>query len=156
MTQIQSSPYEIRELDIDLFRAALKDLEDDVEGMTFLDTHRHVSSSSIGGVTLAKIVEIINGYTITFENDTYAVSISGGNTNIIDVTNLNSVSVRSSNSVGLVDFDPNKYILELWTKHGLNPENPFTHTPTRFYDEDGTIDQEVTGDGESNTTVTRN
>ena len=38
-TLIQSSPTEIRSLDLNNFRMALKDLEDDVEGMSFLDTH---------------------------------------------------------------------------------------------------------------------
>jgi hypothetical protein len=156
MTQVQTVPYEVRELDADTFRFALKDLEDDVDGMPFLDTHRHTAGPLIGGVQMAKAVEIINGYTVTFENDIYVVSIVGANTNILDATNINSVSVRSANSVGLVDNDANNRILELWTKHGLDPDNPFTHTPTRFHDEDGTIDQTVTGDGETSTTVTRN
>jgi hypothetical protein len=156
MTQVQTVPYEIRELDADTFRFALKDLEDDIDGMPFLDTHRHTAGTSIGGVNIAKIVEIINGYTITFEDDIYAVSIVGANTNILDSTNLNSVSVRSANSVGLVDNDADNRILEMWTKDGLDKNNPFTHTPTRFYDQDGKIDQDVTGDGETSTTVTRN
>jgi hypothetical protein len=53
-------------------------------------------------VTLARVVEIINDYTITFENGTYAVNLAGANSNIGDVVNLNSVSVRSANSAGLV------------------------------------------------------
>jgi hypothetical protein len=103
MTLVQSNPTEIRRLDIDAFRLTLKDLEDD-EGMPFLDTHRHNTSVDVGGVTLARVVEIINGYTITFEDGQYAVNLVGANSNIADITNVNQVSVRSSNSAGLVDL----------------------------------------------------
>jgi hypothetical protein len=103
MTLIQPSP-EIRQLDLDQFRLTLKDLEDDAEGMTFLDTHRHVAPVSLGGVTLARIVEIINGYTVTFEDDQYAVNLIGANSNVGTVANVNQVSIRSFNSAGLQDL----------------------------------------------------
>lgn len=102
--QIQSSPTEIRQLDLDVFRLALKNLEDDAEGMTFLDTHRHVPPVTVGGVTLARVVEIINGYTVTFEDGQYAINLVGANSNVGDVTNVNQVSVRSANSAGLTDI----------------------------------------------------
>ncbi len=102
---IQSSPTEIRELDLNTFRLTLKDLEDDENGgIPFVDTHRHVEPISVGGVTLARVVEIINGYTVTFEDGQYAVNLKGANTNVADVTNVNQVSVRSSNSAGLQDL----------------------------------------------------
>lgn len=104
MTLVQSSPYEIRELDIDVFRLALRDLEDDPEGMSYPHTHNHVSPISVGGVTLARVVELINNYTVTFENGTYAVNLVGANSNISDKTNLNTVQVRSANSAGLVQI----------------------------------------------------
>lgn len=98
---IQSAPTEIRELDIDSFRLELKSLEASIEGMPFVHTHNNVAPISVGGVTLARIIEIINGYTITFEDGQYAVNLSGANSNIADVTNVNQVSVRSANSAGL-------------------------------------------------------
>lgn len=104
MQLIQSTPTEIRELDLDSFRLELKDLEDD-QGITYLDTHNHTQPVSVGGVTLARVVAIINGYTVTFEDGQYAVNLSGANTNLSDVVNVNSVSVRSSNSAGLVQTD---------------------------------------------------
>jgi len=104
MTLVQASPIEVRRLDIDPFRLDLKDIEDDAEGMPWLDTHQHVGPITVGGVTLARVVEIINGYTITFEDDQYAVNLVGANSNIADVTNINQVSVRSANSAGLVDL----------------------------------------------------
>jgi hypothetical protein len=99
-TLVQASP-EIRGLDIDTFRLALKDLEDG-EGMPFLDTHSHNTAVTVGGVTLARVVQVINGYTITFEDGQYAVNLTGANSNISDVANVNQVSIRSANSAGLV------------------------------------------------------
>jgi len=105
LTLVQSTPIEIRALDINAFRLELKDIEDNVGGMPFVDTHRHFPVVSVGGVTLARVVEIINGYTITFENGSYAVNLVGANSNIGDVLNLNQVQVRSANSAGLADLD---------------------------------------------------
>jgi len=68
LTLIQLLPTEIRELNIDWFRLQLKDLEDSEEGMVFLDTHVHYAPVDVGGVTLAMVIEIINGYTVTFED----------------------------------------------------------------------------------------
>ena len=98
---VQSSPIEIRSLDIDWFRLQLKAIEGSEEGAPFLDTHSHNTTVTVGGVTLARVVEIINGYTITFENGSYAVNLVGANSNISDVLNLNNVQVRSANSAGL-------------------------------------------------------
>lgn len=103
MTLIQSSPFEIRELDLNSFRLELKALEASVEGMAYVDTHSHNTTVTVGGVTLARVVEIINGYTVTFEDGQYAVNLVGANSNVSDVTNLNQVSIRASNSAGLVE-----------------------------------------------------
>lgn len=102
MTLIQASP-EIRQLDINEFRLELKDLEDSETGQIHHDTHRHNSPVTVAGVTLARVVEIINGYTVTFENGQYAVNLTGANSNIADKTNVNQVSIRSANSAGLMD-----------------------------------------------------
>jgi hypothetical protein len=90
------------ELDTDQFRLDLKDLEDDAEGMAFPDTHRHVTETVLGGVTYARFVEIINGYSIEFENGMYAVRLTGSNNNVEDVAVVNSVSIRTFNSAGLI------------------------------------------------------
>lgn len=100
----QTVPSEIRRLDLDLFRLELKDLEDGEEGIVYLDTHAHNTAVTVGGVTLARVIEIINGYTVTFEDGQYAVNLVGANSNVADVTNVNQVSVRSQNSAGLVDL----------------------------------------------------
>ena len=102
MTLVQSTPIEIRELNINTFRLRLKDLEDDAEGQVWATTHNHNTTVSVGGVTLARVVEIINGYTVTFENGSYAVNLVGANSNIGDIVNLNTVSIRAANSAGLI------------------------------------------------------
>lgn len=104
MSLTQSTPIEIRRLDIDIFRLDLKDIEDSEEGMVYPDTHQHNTAVTVGGVTLARVVEIINDYSLTFEDGTYAVNLVGANSNIADVLNLNQVSVRSANSAGLIDL----------------------------------------------------
>lgn len=105
MQLVQTVPNEVRQLDIDAFRKILNDLQDDPTGMAYPTTHQHVQPITVGGVTLARIVEIINGYTITFEDGIYAVNLVGANSNLADVTNLNQVSLRSANSAGLTFSD---------------------------------------------------
>ena len=102
MTLVQSTPIEVRELNLNTFRLVLKDLEDSEDGMSFPTTHNHVAPFNVGGVTLARVIEIINDYTVTFEDGTYVVNLIGANSNVIDRVNPNNVSVRSSNSAGLV------------------------------------------------------
>jgi len=118
MTEITSTLYE---LDVDTFRKTLKDLEDDEAGIVFDRTHNHNAPVTIGGVTLARVVEIINGYTLTFEDGQYAVRLVGGNNNLSDVMNLNQVSLRSANSAGLVQIagtsDGSTDEIDPWTFH---------------------------------------
>jgi hypothetical protein len=104
MTLIQSTPTEIRQLSIDQFRLDLRDIEDGFTGVAFDDTHIHNPSVEVGGVVLARVVEMINNYTVTFEDGQYAVNLAGANSNIADVVNVNQVSVRSANSAGLQDL----------------------------------------------------
>ena len=70
-TLVQAPPQEIRELDVNVLRLRLKDLEDDEEGMPFIRTHNHNPEVVVAGVTLARVVELINGYTVTFEETTW-------------------------------------------------------------------------------------
>ena len=93
------------ELDINAFREALKDIEDNVDGIVNPDTHKHNTSVLLDGVTYARIIEIINGYTVTFEDGQYAVNLVGANSNIATVTNINQVSIRTSNSAGLIEVN---------------------------------------------------
>lgn len=101
MTLTQSSPTVIYTLNLNEFRLALKALEQTPAGMVAPDTHRHNTEVSVGGVTLARVIEIINGYIVEFENGQYAVNLVGANSNVGDRVVVNNVSVRSANSAGL-------------------------------------------------------
>lgn len=101
MTLIQSSPNEIRELDLNFFRLSLKALEADYFGMPHPKTHEHNAPFDVGTVELARGIRILEPYTITFEDGQYAVNLSGANTNLADRANVNQVSIRPNNSAGL-------------------------------------------------------
>ena len=103
LTPISGTLYE---LDTNQFRKDLKALEDDAEGMPFPDTHQHNTEVTVAGVTYARFVEIINGYSVTFEDGQYSVRLAGSNNNIFDVENgilnQNQVQVIPGNAAGLI------------------------------------------------------
>jgi hypothetical protein len=103
LTPVSGTLYE---LDTDTFRLDLKNLEDDEVGMAFPDTHRHNTSVTVAGVTYARFIEIINGYSLTFEDGQYSVRLTGSNNNFFDVENgilnQNQVQVIPGNSAGLI------------------------------------------------------
>ena len=103
LTNITGTLYE---LDTEQFRLDLKALEDDEAGIAFPDTHRHATEVIVAGVTYARVIEIINGYSITFENGSYSVRLAGSNNNFFDVENgvlnQNNVQVIAMNSAGLI------------------------------------------------------
>ena len=156
---------EIRTLDVNAFRLELKDLEDNVDGMAFPDTHRHVAPITVGGVSLARVVEIINGYRVEFEeivavNEHYRVLLTNANNNILDVSIVNDVSIASANSAGLTDQASiaadlatlKDKMCELWELHGLDPTTPLEITDNSRTTTN--VTQTITDDGIT-TTVTR-
>jgi hypothetical protein len=90
------------ELNVNTLRLALKDLEDDEDGQVWPTTHAHNTELVLSGVTYARSVEIINGYTVEFEDAQYAVRLVGANHNIADVKVANQVSLIIGNSAGLI------------------------------------------------------
>lgn len=100
LTLVSGSLYE---LDVNAFRLFLKDWEDDPANMGMLDTHRHNTEVTISGVTYARTFEIINNYTVSFDDvdPPYTVRCVGANHNIVDVMNFNSVNLLIGNSAGL-------------------------------------------------------
>jgi len=98
-------------MDTEGFRRGLKDLEDDPVGMAFPDTHRHNTTSLLGGIEYARIIEILAPYTITFDDTGggWVCNLIGSNNNILDRTNLTTVQVRSNNSAGLVQMSEIQY-----------------------------------------------
>lgn len=100
---VQTVPTEIRQLNIDEFRQDLNDLMDDPEGMPYPTNHSHTPPLNISGVTLARVVEILDPYVVRFEDGTYNINVTGGNSNISDKTIKNQVGVNTANSAGLQD-----------------------------------------------------
>jgi len=90
------------QLDLDVFRLALKDLEDDEDGMPWPRTHNHNTEVTLAGITFARSIEIIQPYKVQFEDGVYGVNLVGANSNVPDVLIRNSVSVNTQNSAGLV------------------------------------------------------
>lgn len=101
----------VYELDVDQFRLDLKDLEDSETGMAFPSTHNHNTTVTLSGVTYSRTFEIINGYTVEFENGSYTVSCVGANHNIADVKVVNSVSLLIGNSSGLIQVTSGSGVL---------------------------------------------
>jgi len=95
--------------DVNVFRLALRALEDDVIGMAFPHTHDHNEDVTVGGILLVDVV-IINfaDYFVEFEDLVYTVRLEGANHNIADegVIVHNQVSVITQLSAGLVGVDP--------------------------------------------------
>jgi len=104
LSLIQETPVEIRELNLNWFRLQLKAWEDDEEGIVQLKTHNHNTEVVLGGLTFARVVEILDPYSVTFEDGQYAVNLVGANSNVCDKISLNQVSIRSANSAGLISI----------------------------------------------------
>ncbi len=100
LTHVSGNLYE---LDLNQFHLDLKDLEDEADGMPFPDTHRHTPPVTVAGVTIARVVEILAPYTVEFENGMYGVNLIGANSNVADVTVVNSVGLRVFNTAGLTE-----------------------------------------------------
>jgi len=160
LTLISGTSYS---MDVDVFRLALKSLEDDEEGMAWPRTHNHNTEIVLAGITFARSVEIIYPYTVEFEDGVYGVTLTGANNNIPDVLVRNSVSVNSANSAGLIVAggglsDAQATMLEeLWLLRGLDPTKPLVTTnTTRKIPSDGSdIDQTVTESPPGTITVQR-
>ena len=152
----------------DTFRAEVNALMDDEIGIVFEDPIRHNTEVTIVGVTYARFIELINGYSVTFENLTYTVRLAQSNNNLFDVENgiLNAsgnVTVVGQNSAGLIVVTSGSglsaaqttQLLELWQLLGLDNTNTITITPAGVDSEDATIDIDFTGDGIASTTMDR-
>jgi hypothetical protein len=106
---VQSSPSYVYNLSLNWLRIQLKDQEDNYDGILYPVTHIHNTEATLSGLTYARMLQIINGYTITFEDGQYAVNLTGANSNVADVTNVNQVSVRPQNSAGMTSSPAIEY-----------------------------------------------
>jgi hypothetical protein len=179
LTHVSGSLYE---LDTDAFWEDLKALEANETGIVFEDMQSHNPSYTVFGETYAPKVEILNAsnssntdvYEVFFNPDTqYSVKLTGSNNNIADLQNAilanATTQVIPGNSAGLIIKsigsglseseqaqldDIESKTDELHKLQGLDSDNPMTVTPTSR--SAGSIDQTISGDGETTSTVTRN
>lgn len=163
-TELVSSSPDVRRLNVLTLWETLRSIQDDPDGMAYLDIVKNTPPLTVAGVTLGRVVEIINGYTITFEDGTYAVNIYGGNSNVADVNNKNQVSVNTANSAGFIQGvsgpdDARIAVIatlvdELHKLQGLNPTFPLSVNTTSRTVSD--ISQTISSGGGGTVTVTRN
>ncbi|NOQ31802.1 MAG: hypothetical protein GQ570_11830 [Helicobacteraceae bacterium] len=90
-------------LDTYQLKKDIDDIMDDPAGMVNVDPIKHTGVTTLSGIPYARFIEIINNYTVTFEDGQYSVSLIGSNNNIADVKTVNQVSVIPNNSAGLID-----------------------------------------------------
>jgi hypothetical protein len=104
LVEIQNTPSFVYQLNMEWFYREVADLQDDSAGMFEVDAVANTAPVDVGGVLLARVIQIINGYFVEFEDGQYAVNLTGANTNLQDVTIVNQVSIRPNNSAGLQDL----------------------------------------------------
>lgn len=98
------------ELDTNVFRLTVADEQDSERGMPFPVAIRHNTEVTVAGTTFARTIEMINGWSLTFEDlANYTVRLAGSNNNLFDIENgilnQNQVQVIAQNSAGLQTVD---------------------------------------------------
>ena len=99
------------ELNTETFRTDMNALMDSERYMWMDDYARRNAPVSVAGVTLAQSIEIINGYSVEFDDSpgAYSVRLAGSNNNLFDIQNgilvQNLVQVIPTNSAGLVEVN---------------------------------------------------
>jgi len=99
LTFVSGSLYE---LNVTQFFRDCRDMSDNEDGIVFPRIIRHSTEVTISGVTYARFIEVINGYTVELEDGQYVVNCVGANHNLADVKVANQVSLIVGNAAGLV------------------------------------------------------
>ena len=108
MTLVTGTLYEHN---TETFRQTMNDLMDDEEGIVFPDWAVRNAPVTVAGTTFAQTIEVINGFSIEYDDTpgAYSVRLAGSNNNLFDVENgilaQNSVQVISTNSAGLIEVE---------------------------------------------------
>lgn len=95
---------EIRSYDTDAFHEALRDAEETAAGRAWPLTHLYNAASTLGGVTYAPQLILVNDYQVEFESvgTPWRVVFTSTNNNIADFSVVNDVSIQPGNSAGLI------------------------------------------------------
>ena len=155
-------------LDSNAFRKNVMALLDDEDYIWMEDAFIHATEVTVAGITYARTLEFINGYSITFEDTAaaYTIRIEGSNNNIFDIENgimnpTDKVTVISTNSAGLISVGTamtateTLKLSEIYTRLGLDSSNAITDTVAGIDSALGDIDINRTGDGDTTSTLTR-
>ena len=102
-TLVSAGPPEIRNYNLDAFRAELGTLWASEPGAPYSKPFIHTGERTVSGFTYAREVLVLNPYRVEFEDGAYVVQLFGANHNTLDVINANSVSVQAQNSAGLIN-----------------------------------------------------
>ena len=143
LTFVQSDP-DIYELDVGDFWLAVRAIEASEEAMPFKRIVANTAPKSVAGITLGRVIEVINGYSIEFEDGMYSVNVVGGNNNFANVKVQNYVSVNTANSAGMTgttqdpSFTEDDRTVHVKTNKFLgNPQEITSDSRLITYDDDG-------------------
>ena len=150
-------------LDVDYAHDEIRRLEwEFTDGLWAEHAIEYINSQILSGLIYSPIVKMVNGYTWVVAASNINISLIGSNTNFLDTyTPGNGISVLANNSAGKIlsgsglDASQSTQLRELHANEGLEVGNPMTVTPANRSTDDATIDLDLTGDGVSSTTVTR-
>lgn len=120
------------ECDTNWLRLQLKAIEASEEGIVEDDMHDHNTTYTVVGVTYARKIEIINGYSVQFTpNSQWSVRLAGSNNNLFDVEGgilqQNQVQVIAQNSAGLVVVSGESGLTEAGIADAVWDENVTDH-----------------------------
>jgi hypothetical protein len=117
LTLISGALYEA---DTEAIRLSLHSLSASEDGLPFQRIFNHNTAVTVAGTTFARTIEIINGYSIEFEDGQYSVRLVGSNNNLFDVENgilvQNQVQVIPTNSAGLISVNLGSIADGVWDK----------------------------------------
>jgi hypothetical protein len=106
LTPVSGTLYEH---DTEVFRQAVNSLMDGETGIVFPDWAVRNAPVTVAGTTFAQTIEVINGFSIEYDDapGAYSVRLAGSNNNLFDVESgilaQNIVQVIATNSAGLVE-----------------------------------------------------
>jgi hypothetical protein len=150
-------------MDVDAAHDELRRLEwEFTDGLWAAQIIEYIDSQLLSGIVYSPIVKMVNGYTWEIDASNINVALVGANTNLLDtyIPSM-SVSILVNNSGGKIvtgsglDAAQTAQLRELHANEGLETGNPMTVTTTNRSTDDTTIDLDLTGDGVTSTTVTR-
>lgn len=134
LTLVSGTLYDVPTNDV---RQDINSLMDDERYIWMEDPINHNTEVTVAGVTFARTIEFINGYSTTYSPDSqWTARLTGSNNNMFDVENgilnQNQVQVIAGNSAGLqtvtsgsgLSTEQDERLEQLWQDRGFDAANP--------------------------------